>query len=173
MDASLLAWFAELRSPGLDVFFRTLTWLGSLFLLMPGAIVLSLVVAFRYGYWHALLPPLVLLSTTALCFGLKLLVLRPRPALFASPVPMPADWSWPSAHAAQSMAVAVTCLLLIDRRRRALAAWVLLPLAGLVAVSRLYLQVHWPSDVIAGMLLGAACAWLGARLLIAAPAVRQ
>ena len=40
-----------------------------------------------------------------------------------------------------------------------------LVLAAAIAFSRLYLYVHWPSDVLGGILLGAACGWAGSRLV--------
>ncbi|MDP8256937.1 MAG: phosphatase PAP2 family protein [Candidatus Alcyoniella australis] len=59
--------------------------------------------------------------------------------------------SFPSAHAANLFAAAV--FLSWRRRRR---AWLLFPLAALIALSRVYIGVHWPSDVAAGALLGVA-----------------
>lgn len=42
----------------------------------------------------------------------------------------------------------------------------MLTLAGAVSYSRLYVGVHWPTDVLAGMVLGATCGWLGTRLTL-------
>lgn len=94
------------------------------------------------------------------CSLLKLIVARPRPFTierdFVLLVDPPADWSFPSGHTAASFAAAAA---LRD------AGWkVTLPtsiLAGLIALSRLYLFVHYPSDVVAGLVLGLACGWLG------------
>jgi undecaprenyl-diphosphatase len=73
------------------------------------------------------------------------------------PIDVPVDNSFPSGHAAGSFAFAVFASLL-DRR----AAWFLLPLASLIALSRVALGVHYPTDVLGGALLGAAMGWLGA-----------
>lgn len=43
------------------------------------------------------------------------------------------------------------------------AVWIALVLAALIAFSRLYLFVHFPTDVMAGILLGLCCAWCAAR----------
>ena len=59
-------------------------------------------------------------------------------------------WSFPSNHAANGMAVA-TVAILVTRRR---AAWLLVPTAILVGLSRVYLGVHFPGDVIAGFVVG-------------------
>ncbi len=63
--------------------------------------------------------------------------------------------SMPSGHAANSFAVAT--VLIWFYRRRAIA---ILPLAGAIAYSRIYTGAHYPSDVLAGAILGVACAGL-------------
>jgi undecaprenyl-diphosphatase len=71
----------------------------------------------------------------------------------------PSDHSFPSGHAAGSFAFA---LLVWNTNRR--AGWILIALASLVAASRVALGVHYPSDVIAGALLGSGLGWTAARL---------
>ena len=68
----------------------------------------------------------------------------------------PKDYSFPSGHTAASFAAA---LVLFHRSRKlGAAAWIT---ALLIAFSRLYLYVHYPTDVLAGCLSGAAGIWLG------------
>ena len=70
-------------------------------------------------------------------------------------VALPDDPSFPSGHTSASFAV-VTALML-DRH---FLRWPCLVLAVLIALSRLYLYVHFPTDVAAGVLLGILCGWL-------------
>ena len=84
--------------------------------------------------------------------ALKNLIARPRPCWVES-VPLliasPTDYSFPSGHTLSS-AIGATILTKTDRR----FGYAAIPLAALIAFSRLYLYVHWPSDVLAGALLG-------------------
>lgn len=80
-------------------------------------------------------------------------------------VSRPLDFSFPSGHSASSFAAA--CALYFSGSRLWKPALIL---ATLIAFSRLYLYVHYPSDVAAGILLGAAAGWAGARLVSMAPA---
>ena len=102
----------------------------------------------------------VLGSAGALALGpvLKAVVERPRPAL-SDHVVFVHSWSYPSGHSLNSMAVlGLLTLLAIRERPGALRRTALAVLgAFLVAVvgfSRVYLGVHWPSDVLAGWLIG-------------------
>ncbi|MER6095893.1 phosphatase PAP2 family protein [Streptomyces sp. NPDC001728] len=69
--------------------------------------------------------------------------------------PAPGDWSFPSNHTAIAAAVAVA-LLFVSRRLGALA----LVAAVLMATSRVWVGAHYPHDVLAGFLVGAAVACL-------------
>lgn len=96
--------------------------------------------------------------------GLKHLVHRPRP--FAQQMVvlrvssttasgLPKDSSFPSGHACNAFMVAALFAQRLRRKR-----CVLYGMAGLVALSRIYLGVHYPSDVIAGACLSLAITWL-------------
>ena len=94
---------------------------------------------------------------------LKPLVARARPfhlnPAVALLVPPPADYSFPSGHTAVSFAAVGA--LKASGSRLWKPAFVL---AVLIAFSRLYLYVHWPSDVLFGALLGIVLGFLGAKL---------
>ena len=74
-------------------------------------------------------------------------------------IPRPTDFSFPSGHTAASFA-AVSALYFCRQK-----LWIPgLVLALLIAFSRLYLYVHYPSDVVAGMLLGSIFGFIGYKL---------
>jgi membrane-associated phospholipid phosphatase len=96
---------------------------------------------------------------------LKQAFARPRPPLADTAVhplvPLPASYSMPSSHAATAVAAALAVGLVHSRLR-----WPLLLLAGLVAVSRVWLGVHYLTDVLVGSAIGALLAagfWLLAK----------
>ncbi|MBB5120379.1 PA-phosphatase-like phosphoesterase [Streptomyces eurocidicus] len=110
--------------------------------------------------------------TTALAYGIseivKSVVEEDRPCRAVAgavtslaPCPAPGDWSFPSNHATLAAALAAGVTLALR-----LVAWLVLPLALLIAFSRVFLGVHYPHDAAVGLLLGTAVALLGARLLV-------
>ncbi len=82
---------------------------------------------------------------------LKFLVARPRPGVLEGAIVIgSAVWfSFPSTHAATSWAMTVILSHYEPRMR-----WVFVVLALIISFTRVYLGVHYPSDVLAGMVLG-------------------
>lgn len=157
VDGAGLGLAHSLRHVALDEWVQGVTWLGSLVVLLP---LMALACARKWhdGQRHqAFFLMLALLGASVLGHLTKLLVARPRPELFSALVPMPVDWSYPSAHTMQAVAFAVALLFVFPKRR---ALWALLFGVVVIAVglSRIYLQVHFPSDVLAGAL--AAVCWV-------------
>jgi len=117
------------------------------------------------GHREAAFDVLVLIGITLVVTeGIKFAVARPRPCEALSDIRTIAgfgcssefDPAFPSGHASRAFALA-TFLAVRFRRRAGLSAFVF---AGLVGLSRIYLGVHWPSDVLGGALLGVGLAVL-------------
>jgi membrane-associated phospholipid phosphatase len=89
---------------------------------------------------------------------LKDLIQRPRPEVSADRILVPQDkeFSFPSGHASIVAGCAVTTAILFSNseRRKIIVCFVMLE-AALVCISRVYVGVHYPSDILGGILLGA------------------
>jgi undecaprenyl-diphosphatase len=144
---------------------RDVTALGGTTLVIVVTLVAVLSFLFHKKRIHALVMAVVVLAAWASSSATKALYGRPRPDL----VPHEAyvySASFPSGHSTMSTAAFLTLAMLVaslEPRRRskalayALAAFVIVG----VGFSRVYLGVHWPSDVLAGWCLGAAWALVG------------
>src|ERR671917_131968 len=98
---------------------------------------------------------------------LKELAMRPRPFVTLDEVRLlvsaPHSYAFPSGHATSAFAAAASVVLAARRLlgRVPLWSWAMLPLAAAIAYSRIYVGVHWPTDVAAGVGLGLASGWGG------------
>lgn len=157
-DHYLLSLAHGLRGFRLDRFFALITWAGSLFMLVP---VTALICGFLVRNGRAADGWLLALSLAGIAFFSRLAKLwfaRLRPDLFPVIGDIPMDASYPSAHTAQIVAFVMALCWILKPEKLGLTYYSFtgfaLLLASLVALSRIYLQVHFPSDVVGGALLG-------------------
>jgi membrane-associated phospholipid phosphatase len=149
MDRALLTFFNQtLAHPVLDKLMLVVTF-GGLYLL-PGVVVM---------FWILHKRRIVLAVLAAMTFALLVTFvfqfagLRPRPDHVRLITPQPDYPSYPSGHAALAFsAAAVLCLTY----RQARWTWLFVTSATLITISRIYLGIHYPSDVIGGGVIGAA-----------------
>jgi len=140
----------------------------------PSAITLSAVafLAIRAltGRWpEALFVAAALLVELAVFLLTTLTVERARPAVPHLDAAPPTS-SFPSGHTAAATALYAAVVLVARRHRTPWPVWLLLGVPAAVGLSRLYRGMHHPSDVVAGMVLGALCVLLAHRVVLADPA---
>lgn len=140
-----------------DRFFLSITWLGSLYILLPATAILSLFLLWAGKSREPLLLGLSLATTVFVAHVAKLIFRRARPDVSELLVVMPSDWSFPSAHTAQATAFFLTVTLIVTRSLPPTWAGICAVVSTLVVIgvgwSRVYLQVHYLSDVMAGCAL--------------------
>jgi undecaprenyl-diphosphatase len=157
---------ADERSAGLTTVARVVTWAGSAFVLVPLALICCFVL-FRAGLrWEAFAVAVSLGGAMLISDAVKLLVSRPRPPV--EHLQSVTGSSFPSGHSTQASAFWFSLVLALRAARVAppvtrVAAGLALVLVLAVALSRVYLGVHYPADVIAGVLLGTGWAVFVAR----------
>ncbi|TLX58079.1 phosphoesterase [Stutzerimonas nosocomialis] len=155
-DEGLLAVIQGERSPGLDRFMVVVTRFGDFRAqLLAGVLLCSLLLVMRQ--WRAAVFAIIALLGTAFANGaLKAAFARMRPEVILEPL---SSYSFPSGHASASFAFFLVIGLLAGRDQppRMRLTWLLLASlpATAIALSRVYLGVHWPTDVIGGALLAA------------------
>jgi undecaprenyl-diphosphatase len=107
---------------------------------------------------------LVIIGGGLITFLVKLLFHRARPAVWVSPLPQP-DFSFPSGHAMLSMSLVMAIAILIPQKHWRLI-WLVTGGVWFMAIAwtRLYLGVHYPSDILGGFLLAIFSAIAGSYL---------
>jgi undecaprenyl-diphosphatase len=160
LDGTVARYVGEHRTPWLTSVLRTVTWLGSTAITIPVSAVAGLLMRRRTGRWSPMAQLAVAISgAVALSNIVKQLVARPRPHI-GRVISRAGGYAFPSGHATQVVVVSITLAFLASRFFNVkVAAWtaaIVITLA--VGWSRVYLGVHWLTDVLAGYMLGGAWA---------------
>lgn len=161
-DQRLAEWLRGRATEPLTDVFRAITTLGNFVTLVVVTVIAVAVLWRRRERIDAILVASAFLGAQVLSSGMKLGFRRERP-FFPDPLATESTFSFPSGHALVSLAVYGSIALVLARRlRRRSDRIVLFGSTGLLVLaigfSRLYLGVHFLSDVLAGFAAGAA--WL-------------
>ena len=168
-EYTILNLIQNMSSPFWDAFFKGVTRLGDGGLIWIAAGMLLIIYGCVRKKQGVLLCGASMLVALAIGFIagnliLKPLIARPRPYEgldISLLIKAPTDFSFPSGHTLSSFAASVSVFL--RNRKWGVAAIIL---ACLIAFSRLYLYVHFPSDILFGILLGTASAYAANKIPI-------
>lgn len=161
-DKKILESLAISRTAALDRVFTNISWAGSSILLLPLTFTIAVIISFRNYVQEALFLITSFIGGSLLNNIAKHVIARPRPDGFQAVIDAVYNYSFPSSHAFQVTAFVMSLLVILTpmisafwyRGAQALGGSVIF----VVCLSRIYLQVHYPSDVMAGFL--AALFWV-------------
>lgn len=163
-DEAQLERLAALRTPAVTALMRALSTIGAGEVAIPIALVIIWALVRRRERAAARCYAVTTLSGWALNFGLKALFGRPRPATLPH-LDRAGGFSYPSGHAMLAPLVFGLGAFLLTRSLPALPRRTIRLAAGLLAVlialSRSWLAVHYPTDVLAALLAGTGWSALG------------
>jgi undecaprenyl-diphosphatase len=168
-DLEAVRWLTTHRSPALIRIASMVTALGSLVWLAPAVVVVAIAIIVRWRRRRqAIGLGIVTAGAALLAVITKSIVGRPRPPV--ERLAHVSSTSFPSEHAVQAAAIYLALALLLGAGcspvwRRLLVA-VAIGLAVVVAASRVYLGVHYPTDVAGGLLLGWVWGWFAWRVVV-------
>ena len=165
-DVPILMTVHKTAQPQLDVVAVTLTKFGSISIVYPIVTAIALVFLF-YKRWRSLsYLYIVMVGSSLISYTTKIIMHRARPHLWESFYPPELDYAFPSGHAMTSMALVAALVILTWG---SFWCWPILMSGSLfvvgIAWTRLYLGVHFPSDILAGWMVSIAWAF-GVSLLI-------
>lgn len=165
-DQAIRGWVHQFASPGMTTFMKIVSMMGAQILaaeLLIAFLVFARLRWKRAAFWLAI----AMIGALVLEASLKYAYHRIRPQAYF--VPEPASYSFPSGHSLTSFCFyGVLAGLLTDRIKSLpwrIAIWTVAALLIiLIGLSRIYLGVHYPSDVLAGYL--AATVWVGTIIVL-------
>ncbi len=170
-DSDVTRWFVDHRTPTWTDAMRLLTWLGSSAVVFPLAIVVVVALLIGRRRWVALFLALAVGGASLLSVFAKDVIGRDRPPVDIR-LQQAHSSSFPSGHSTQAaatyFALAIAVTVLSQSRSLRAVTWTAATLVGfLVGVSRVYLGMHWATDVLGGWLLGSI--WVAGLTVALAP----
>lgn len=153
-DQGVMTLIQEHRRQGLDAAVVVITRLGDFWHQIILGVLLTCLLLLARQWRHALFVGAALLGTAVANGTLKWLFARARPEVLSDPL---TTYSMPSGHSSASFAFFLALAVLAGRGQppRMRLTWLFLAClpALLIALSRVYLGAHWPTDILAGALL--------------------
>lgn len=154
LDNGIMTLIQEHRSTVLDQFVIVVTGMGDFRTQLYAAALLLVLLVITRQWRHAAFALITTLGTALANGSMKWVFARARPEVLLEPL---TTYSMPSGHSSASFAFFITLAVLAGRGQPVRLRLTWLMLGGMpaisIAMSRVYLGVHWPTDVLAGMFL--------------------
>lgn len=157
IDASVVLWAEKIRTPGLFDFFKITTYAGTIAVTAVIAVITSIVLIRQHKRIYALYLWLAYLGAELTTWGIKYAVNRPRPNIIAGVREF--NPSFPSGHTTAVTSIVLYILYLLvksssDTKTKTSYVIGAFSIVTFVSFSRIYLNVHYLSDVVVGFLIG-------------------
>ncbi|NOT63351.1 MAG: phosphatase PAP2 family protein [Acidobacteria bacterium] len=166
LDENISRWIHSAANPMLDQAMVGITSAGNTLMLITMTAVFAAVLLWRHPQQRvSVIYATAAFTSFLLSEWLKAFFGRARPQLWQQIIPLPGNASFPSGHAMISMTVyGLAAWFLAEHfaQWRKVILWVMGLLILLIGFSRIYLGVHWTSDVLAGFICGFAIVALSA-----------
>lgn len=166
-DTNILSYFHQIQSNTLDKFYEFITWLGSLWIILPLYLCI-LFFLFKVGYKNILALNIMFFGAVGTTYAIKYMMDRKRPDVFQTIGDLPFDPSFPSGHTTQ---IAIFSLLIgfllfeFDISNKLIYLFLIFMIFSFVISSRIYLQVHFFSDILGGILVALIWFLIGIKLI--------
>lgn len=169
-DESVLVYIQSIRTPFWNLMMLDISALGGLANTVLFGVIATVLFIIAKDYWAAIHYFITVAGGYGISILIKGMLERPRPSVVDQLV-RAGGYSYPSGHAVTIAAGYVTLGLLASRYfrswgRRLMVIYCVAIIVSLVGFSRLYLGVHYPSDVLSGICIGSAWA-IGTGILFA------
>ncbi|KMO76185.1 phosphatase PAP2 family protein [Mycolicibacterium obuense] len=169
VDHAVLAWMVDHRHSWLTTVAVAITNVGSPVVMGTLAVLCSTLLWWRL---HSPVPGLVVVATLAGAAGISTLtktVVGARRPAHAVQLILEVDPAFPSGHVTGTLTLLGMIAVIVGRHRRpavrSVLAWAVVTVTAAVALTRLYLGVHWLTDISGGLVLGSAAVTLGSATL--------
>lgn len=156
IDIATNKFMETIQTPALTKFFTFITHIGDTKVLLPLSLILVLFLLYQNRKKDAIFTSLTLITAVSISESLKFLIQRARPI---DALILETDPSFPSGHTLMSTLFFLLLIFLYKdeikskiNKKMMITLGIILPI--LIGFSRLYLNVHWLTDVLAGLILG-------------------
>lgn len=164
IDTQILTWIHSGATPALDAIFFFITSSGNIESILPITLLIILFCVYKNQRINALIVTFGVGGAAAANVILKMLFQRDRPVFWQSLI-TETGYSFPSGHAMVSSALILCIIALLWKTKwRCVSIIVGAIIVALIGYSRLYLGVHYPTDIVAGWSVSAA--WVATTLFV-------